>query len=92
MIFTVFSVIGVLMMRVIHFIGLENLFHLMVGTYHRPVRERKVLLFLDINGSTALGERLGALSMRALVGKFLPTFQRRPPIMTAKSTSTRVTD
>jgi adenylate cyclase len=60
-IFTVFSVIGVLMMRVIHFIGLENLFHLMVGTYHRPVRERKVLLFLDINGSTALGERLGAL-------------------------------
>jgi adenylate cyclase len=70
-IFTVFSVIGVLMMRVIHFIGLENLFHLMVGTYHRPVRERKVLLFLDINGSTALGERLGALSMRSLVGKFL---------------------
>jgi adenylate cyclase len=70
-IFTVFSVIGVLMIRVIHFIGLENLFHLMVGTYHRPVRERKVLLFLDINGSTALGERLGALSMRALVGKFL---------------------
>jgi adenylate cyclase len=61
----------VLMIRVIHFIGLENLFHLMVGTYHRPVRERKVLLFLDINGSTALGERLGALSMRALVGKFL---------------------
>jgi class 3 adenylate cyclase len=43
----------------------------MVGTYHRPVRERKILLFLDINGSTALGEKLGALSMRSLVGKFL---------------------
>jgi class 3 adenylate cyclase len=70
-IFTIFSVVGVLMVRVVHFIGLENLFHLMVGTYHRPVRERKILLFLDINGSTALGERLGALSMRSLVGKFL---------------------
>jgi adenylate cyclase len=35
------------------------------------VQERKVLLFLDINGSTALGERLGALSMRSLVRKFL---------------------
>jgi adenylate cyclase len=69
--FTTFSVVGVLMMRLVHFIGLENMFHLMVGTYHRPVQERKVLLFLDINGSTALGERLGALSMRALVGKFL---------------------
>jgi len=68
-IFTIFSVVGVLMVRVVHFIGLENLFHLMVGTYHRPVRERKILLFLDINGSTALGERLGALSMRSLVGK-----------------------
>ena len=70
-IFTIFSVVGVLMVRVVHFIGLENLFHLTVGTYHRPVRERKILLFLDINGSTALSERLGALSMRALVGKFL---------------------
>jgi adenylate cyclase len=35
------------------------------------LEERKVLLFLDINGSTALAERLGALKMRALVRKFL---------------------
>jgi class 3 adenylate cyclase len=69
--FTLFSMVGVLSMRIIHFIGLENLFYLMVGTYHRPVQERKVLLFLDINGSTALGEKLGALSMRSFVGKFL---------------------
>ena len=58
-------------MRIVHFIGLENLFHLMVGTYHRPVQKRKVLLFLDVNGSTALGEGLGALSMRSFVRKFL---------------------
>jgi adenylate cyclase len=69
--FIMYSVVGVLMMRVIHFIGLRTLFHLITGTYHRPVQERKVLLFLDINGSTALGERLGALSMRSLVRKFL---------------------
>src|SRR5262249_4047107 len=59
--FTTFSVVGILMMRVVHFIGLDTLFHLTVGTYHRPVPERRVLLFLDINGSTALGERLGPL-------------------------------
>ena len=69
--FTMYSVVGVLTMRIVHFIGLENLFHLMVGTYHRPVQEKKILLFLDINGSTALGESLGALSMRSFVGKFL---------------------
>ena len=69
--FLIFSVVGVLMMRVIHFIGLDTLFHLTVGTYHRPVRQSMVLLFLDINGSTALGEKLGALRTRDLVRKFL---------------------
>lgn len=70
-IFTIFSVVGILMVRVVHFIGLETLFHLLVGTYHRPVLERRVLLFLDINGSTAIGERLGAFATRSLVRKFL---------------------
>jgi adenylate cyclase len=69
--FTAFSIPGILMIRVAHFIGLRTLLDLLVGTYHRPVEERKVLLFLDINGSTALGERLGALTMRAFVRKFL---------------------
>jgi class 3 adenylate cyclase len=66
-----FSVVGIAVMRVVHFIGIENLFHLMVGTYHRPVLEAKVLVFLDINNSTALAERLGALKTKSLVGKFL---------------------
>ena len=69
--FTAFSVVGILMIRVAHFIGLRTLLDLVIGTYHRPVEERKVLLFLDINGSTALAERLGALTMRSFVRKFL---------------------
>jgi adenylate cyclase len=69
--FTAFSVVGILMIRVAHFIGLRTLLDLMIGTYHRPVEERKVLLFLDINGSTALGARLGALTMRGFVRRFL---------------------
>jgi class 3 adenylate cyclase len=69
--FTLFALVGILMMRVIHFIGLKTLFHLLVGTYHRPVQERKVLLFLDINDSTALGEALGPFATRSLVRKFL---------------------
>ena len=58
-------------MRAVHFIGIETLFHLMIGTYHRPVVEQKVLVFVDINNSTALAERLGALKIKSLVGKFL---------------------
>jgi class 3 adenylate cyclase len=67
----VFSVIGIMVMRTVHFIGTETLFHLMLGTYHRPVIQRKVLLFLDINNSTDLAERLGAVRTQSLLGKFL---------------------
>lgn len=67
----IYSVIAILLMRVVHFIGLENLFHLMIGTYHRPVVEEKVLMFLDINDSTGLAGRLGAVKTKSFVGKFL---------------------
>jgi len=67
----VISVIGIVVMRTIHFIGIETLFHLTVGTYHRPVLQEKVLVFLDINNSTALAEQLGAVRTKSLVGKFL---------------------
>jgi adenylate cyclase len=67
----IFSVIGIVVMRAVHFIGIETLFHLMLGTYHRPVIQEKVLLFLDINNSTDLAERLGPVRTQSLLGKFL---------------------
>ena len=66
-----YSVVGIVVMRVVHFIGLETLFHLTIGTYHRPVVEEKVLMFLDINDSTGLAAQLGALKTKSFVGKFL---------------------
>ena len=66
-----FSVIGIVVMRTVHFIGIETLFHLTLGTYHRPVLQEKVLVFLDINNSTGLAEGLGAVRTKAMVGKFL---------------------
>lgn len=65
------AVVGIVVMRAVHFIGIDTLFHLMIGTYHRPVIEKKVILFLDINDSTGLAERLGAMQIKSLVGKFL---------------------
>jgi class 3 adenylate cyclase len=66
-----FAVVGIVVMRTAHFIGIETLFHLTVGTYHRPVLQEKVLVFLDINNSTAIAEELGAVRTKSLVGKFL---------------------
>ena len=66
-----FSVVGIVVIRTVHFIGIETLFHLTVGTYHRPVLQEKVLVFIDINNSTGLAERLGAIKTKSMVGKFL---------------------
>jgi class 3 adenylate cyclase len=69
--FVGFSIVGIVTLRVIHFIGIENMFHLTFGTYHRPVLRGAVLVFVDMNGSTAIAGRLGAVRMSALVRKFL---------------------
>ena len=66
-----FSVIGIGVMRIVHFIGAANLFHLLVGTYHRPVLKRAVLMFIDMNSSTAVAVGLGAVKMSSLIGKFM---------------------
>jgi class 3 adenylate cyclase len=66
-----FSIVGIAAMRIVHFVGIETLFHLMVGSYHRPVLQNMVLVFVDMNGSTAIAERLGPLETRSLIGKFL---------------------
>lgn len=65
------SIVGVFAMRVVHFVGIETLFHLTAGSYHRPVLQHMVLVFVDMNGSTAVAERLGPLETRSLIGKFL---------------------
>jgi len=64
------SVTAIMTLRIVGYLGAKNLFHLMVGKYHRPVLERRIFLFLDIKGSTALVERLGPIETRALIGKF----------------------
>lgn len=56
--------------RIIGFLGARNVAYLIVGKYHRPVMEKKVFLFLDIEESTWLVEKLGPIETRALIGKF----------------------
>lgn len=67
----VVSIAAIMMLRIIGYLGARNLFYLLIGRYHRAVIERKVILFLDMAGSTALAEELGPIQTRALVGKFL---------------------
>lgn len=65
-----FSAVMVTFLRVIGFVGGQNLLHLLLGTYRRPVIERRLFLFLDMKGSTILADRLGPVTTRELIGKF----------------------
>ncbi|MGH2362469.1 MAG: adenylate/guanylate cyclase domain-containing protein [bacterium] len=42
-------------------LGPGTLVSLLLGRYHRPVEEERIFMFLDLNNSTAIAERLGPL-------------------------------
>lgn len=54
-------------LRVISLIGPRQLARFLIGRYRRPVRERRLVMFLDLAGSTALAERLGEIEFSALL-------------------------
>lgn len=70
-----FSFAAVLTIRFIndvnHLLGQNVLLNFITGHYHRPRLEQRVFLFIDIEGSTALAERLGALAFHRLVSRFV---------------------
>lgn len=63
--------LGILALRVIGFVGARTLVDLLIGRYLRPTVERKVLLFLDMEGSTATVQSLGQAHANAFIAKFL---------------------
>ena len=70
-----FSFAVVLVIRFIddvnHLLGQNVLLNFITGHYHRPRLEQRVFLFIDIEGSTALAERLGELAFHRLVSRFI---------------------
>jgi class 3 adenylate cyclase len=51
-------------------VGGPTLGSLLLGTYHRPRREQRIVMFLDIESSTALAERMGELRVHDLITDF----------------------
>jgi adenylate cyclase len=50
-----------LLRQVNRMLGPGILLHLLLGTYHRPLAEERIFMFLDLNASTAIAEQLGPL-------------------------------
>jgi adenylate cyclase len=62
----------IFMLQISQIIGGRTLRDWVMGRYHRPRREERFFLFVDIAGSTALAERIGPVAVhRFLSGVFL---------------------
>lgn len=62
------SVVLVFVVRVRDLIGHDAFVSLLIGRYHRPVREARVFLFIDVVGSTAYAEAHGDLRAQGYLG------------------------
>ena len=51
-------------------IGGRVLGRFLLGTYRRPRREKRIVMFLDMAGSTALAEEMGEVRMHDLITRF----------------------
>ena len=51
-------------------VGSRVLFNVALGRYRTPVREERVLMFLDLAGSTSLAEAMGELRVQGLLTRF----------------------
>ena len=56
-------------------IGGPILTSVLLGTYHRPAREQRIVMFLDIAGSTRLAEQMGELQVHDLITRFFFDFR-----------------
>ena len=51
--------------------GANVLRYFVAGAYHAPTREERIFLFVDLEGSTALAERLGSATYFELLRRFV---------------------
>ena len=66
---TISLMVGVVT-ETVRLIGGPLLASIVLGTYHRPVREQLIVMFLDLADSTSLAEKLGELRVHDLITRF----------------------
>jgi len=64
------SVLFGAMFELVRLIGGRALLNVILGRYRHPTREERVLMFLDLAGSTSLAESLGEIRMQDLLTRF----------------------
>ncbi|MCJ2073895.1 adenylate/guanylate cyclase domain-containing protein [Methylobacterium sp. J-030] len=63
------SAVMAFVFRVRDLIGPGVFANLLIGRYHRPIREERIFLFLDVTGSTRFADRRGDEAAQAYLGQ-----------------------
>jgi adenylate cyclase len=66
----IFSMLAGAVFELTRLVGSQVLLNVLVGRYRRPAREERVLMFLDLAGSTSLAEAMGELRVHDLLTRF----------------------
>ncbi len=59
------------MLKVIDMVGQKHFLDFIFGTYHQPVERQRIVLFLDMVGSSAMAEKLEPKKSMDLIGRFI---------------------
>jgi adenylate cyclase len=76
------SFVFAFMFEINSLLGQNALTNFITGRYHKPRLESRVFVFLDMEGSTGLAERLGPLAFHRLVNRFVDDLSQ--PIVAAR--------
>ncbi|MGE5145327.1 MAG: adenylate/guanylate cyclase domain-containing protein [Candidatus Eiseniibacteriota bacterium] len=66
----------VFLLAIIQLIGPGVLVNLLTGRYYRPREEQRIVLFLDLVGSTSIAERMGNVGFHALLSDVFTRLSR----------------
>jgi adenylate cyclase len=69
--FVLLAVAMLFVLQMNRMIGANALRFFVAGRYHRPAAEERIFLFLDVEGSTTLAERLGSARYFELLRRFV---------------------
>jgi class 3 adenylate cyclase len=61
--------IGIL--KIVDMVGARHFIHFLLGTYHQPVEIRRIVMFLDMVGSSGIAEKLPARKSMELIARFI---------------------
>lgn len=61
----------IVLLRIINMIGAKHFLHFMIGTYHSPVERQRVVMFIDMVGSSKIAEVLSPQESIRLISRFI---------------------